>query len=93
VAQLRPSGQVLGPRRSGDPREQGKEGVSGWGKQHQRHLPRTLQGLGVTLKEFHESDTLFFGIVPTEGEYPLGHIYMLVTFGTLENYKTEFLRF
>jgi hypothetical protein len=49
--------------------------------------------LGVTLKEFHESDTLFFGIVPTEGEYPLGHIYMLVTFGTLENYKTEFLRF
>jgi hypothetical protein len=24
----------------------------------------------------------FFGIVSTEGEYPLGHIYMLVTFGT-----------
>jgi hypothetical protein len=31
--------------------------------------------------------------MPTEGEYPLGHIYMLVTFGTLENYRTEFLRF
>jgi hypothetical protein len=31
--------------------------------------------------------------VPTEGEYPLGHIYMPVTFGTLENYRTEFLRF
>jgi hypothetical protein len=31
--------------------------------------------------------------VPTEGEYPLGHIYMFVTFGTLENYRTEFLRF
>jgi hypothetical protein len=31
--------------------------------------------------------------VSTEGEYPLGHIYMLVTFGTLENYRTEFLRF
>jgi hypothetical protein len=52
-----------------------------------------LQGLGVPLKELHESDTPFFGIVPTEGEYPLGHIYMPVTFGTSENYRTEFLRF
>jgi hypothetical protein len=49
--------------------------------------------LGVPLKELHESDTHFFGIVPTEGEYPLGHIYMSVTFRTLENYRTEFLRF
>jgi hypothetical protein len=60
-------------------------------------FPRTLQGLRVPLKELHESDTpffgTFFGIVPTEGEYPLGHIYMLVTFGTPENYRTEFLRF
>jgi hypothetical protein len=92
MAQLRPSGQVPAPRRSGDPREQGK-GVGGRGKQHQRNLPRTLLGLGVALKELHESDTPFFGIVPTEGEYPLGHIYMHVTFGTPENYRTEFLRF
>jgi hypothetical protein len=56
-------------------------------------FPRTLLGLGVALKELHESDTPFFGIVPTEGEYPLEHIYMSVTFGTLENYRTEFLRF
>jgi hypothetical protein len=56
-------------------------------------FPRTLQGLGVHLKELHESDTPFFGIVPTEGEYSLGHIYMPVTFGTPENYRTEFLRF
>jgi hypothetical protein len=55
-------------------------------------FPRTLQGLGV-LKELRESDTPFFGIVPTEGEYPLGHIYMSVTFRTPENYRTEFLRF
>jgi hypothetical protein len=93
VAQLRPPGQVPAPRRSDDPRKQGKEGISGRGKQHQRHLPPTLQGLGVPLKELHESDTPFFGIVPTEGEYPLGHIYMPVTFGTPENYRTEFLRF
>jgi hypothetical protein len=56
-------------------------------------FPRTLQGLGVHLKELHDSDTPFFGIVPTEGEYPLGHIYMPVTFGTPENYRTKFLRF
>jgi hypothetical protein len=56
-------------------------------------FPRTLQGLGVPLKELHESNTPFFGIVSTEGEYPLGHIYMSVTFGTPENYRTEFLRF
>ena len=31
--------------------------------------------------------------MPTEGEYPLGHIYMSVTFGTPENYRTELLRF
>jgi hypothetical protein len=34
-------------------------------------FPRTLQGLGVPLKELHDLDTPFFGIVPTEGEYPL----------------------
>jgi hypothetical protein len=56
-------------------------------------FPWTLQGLGVHLKELHESDTPFFGIVPTEGEYPPGHIYMPVTFGTPENYRTKFLRF
>jgi hypothetical protein len=52
-------------------------------------FPQTLQVLGVPLKELHESDTPFFGIVPTEGEYPLGHFYMSVTFGTLENYRTS----
>jgi hypothetical protein len=56
-------------------------------------FPRTLLGLGVALKDLIESDTPFFGIVPTKGEYPLGHIYMPVTFGTPENYRTEFLRF
>jgi hypothetical protein len=56
-------------------------------------FPWTLQALGVTVEDLTESDTPFFGIVPTEGEYPLGHIYLSVTFGTLKNYRTEFLRF
>jgi hypothetical protein len=48
-------------------------------------FPRTLLGLGVALKELHKSNTPFFGILSTEGEYPLGHIYMSVTFRTPEN--------
>jgi hypothetical protein len=31
--------------------------------------------------------------MPTEGEYPLGHIYLSIPFETPENYRTEFLRF
>jgi hypothetical protein len=56
-------------------------------------LPRTLQALGVTIEDLTESDTPFFGIVSIEGQYPLGHIYLFVTFGTPENYRTKFLRF
>jgi hypothetical protein len=56
-------------------------------------FPRTLLALGVALKDLTESDTPFFGIVPTEGEYPLRHIYMPITFGNPNNYRTEFLRF
>jgi hypothetical protein len=93
VAQLRPPRQIPAPCRSSDPREQGKDGISGRGKRHQRHLPPNVPRLGSPLKELHKSDTPFFGIVPTEGEYPLGHIYMPVTFGTPKNYRTEFLRF
>jgi hypothetical protein len=56
-------------------------------------FPWMLLALGVALKDITESDTPFFGIVPTKGEYPLRHVYMPVTFGTPENYRTEFLRF
>jgi hypothetical protein len=49
-------------------------------------FPRTLQALGVAIDDLIESDTPFFGIVPIEAEYTLGHIYMSVTFGTPENY-------
>jgi hypothetical protein len=56
-------------------------------------FPRMLQALGAAIEDLTESDTPFFGIVSTEGEYPLRHIYLSVTFGTPENYRTEFLRF
>jgi hypothetical protein len=93
MAQLRSSEQVPAPRRSGDLREQGKKVLVDGGSNINVTFPRTLLGLGVALKELHESDTPFLGIVTTEGEYPLGHIYMPVTFGTPENYRIEFLRF
>jgi hypothetical protein len=56
-------------------------------------FPWTLQALGVAIEDLTKSDTPFFGIVLTKGECPLGHIYLSITFGTLENYRTEFLRF
>jgi hypothetical protein len=93
MAQLRSSGQVPAPRRSDDPREQVKKVSVDEGSSINVTFPRTLLGLGVALKELHESDNPFFSIVPTEGEYLLGHIYMSVTFGTPENYIIEFLRF
>jgi hypothetical protein len=46
VAQLRPPRQIAAPRLSGDPREQGEEGTSGRGEQHQRHLPPDTPRLG-----------------------------------------------
>jgi hypothetical protein len=46
MAQIRSSEQVPAPRRSGDPREQGKEGVGGRGKQHQHHFPPNTLRLG-----------------------------------------------
>jgi hypothetical protein len=93
VAQLRSSRQVPTPRRPGDPRKQGEEGVSRRGKQHQCHLPPDASRLGDSPQRGPRVRHSFLGIVPTEGEYPLGHIYMSVTFGTPENYRTEFLRF
>jgi hypothetical protein len=56
-------------------------------------FPRILQAMGVAIEDLTESDTPFFGIVTAEGEYLLGHIYLSITFGTPENYRTEFLRF
>jgi hypothetical protein len=34
-------------------------------------FPQMLQVLGVTIDDLTESDTPFFGIMLTEGEYPL----------------------
>jgi hypothetical protein len=49
--------------------------------------------LGVSIADLTQSDTPFFGIVQTEGEYPLGYLYMFITFDAPNNYLTEFLCF
>jgi len=56
-------------------------------------FPRALQDIGISLSELKKSDTPFFGIVPGAGEYPLGHIYLPVAFGTAENFRIETLCF
>jgi hypothetical protein len=35
----------------------------------------------------------FFGIVPSKAAYPMGRVSLLVTFGTEENFRMEYLNF
>jgi hypothetical protein len=56
-------------------------------------FPRTLKAYGISIAELQESDTHFFGIVLIEEECPIGHISLPMTFGTLDNYHTEFVHF
>jgi hypothetical protein len=42
------------------------------------------------LTECHEP---FFGIVPGKAAYPMGRVSLSVTFGTEENFRTEYLSF
>jgi hypothetical protein len=40
-----------------------------------------------------ECDEPFFGIVPGKAAYPMGRVSLLVTFGTEENFRMEYLTF
>jgi hypothetical protein len=44
-------------------------------------------------KRLTECDEPFFGIVPGKAAYPLGWVSLPVTFGTEENFRTEYLSF
>jgi hypothetical protein len=39
------------------------------------------------------SKSPFYGIVPGNAAHPLGTVVLPVTFGTRENYRTEFIKF
>jgi hypothetical protein len=50
----------------------------------------TLKKMDFDFKRLTECDEPFFGIVPGTAAYPMG---LLVTFGTEENFRTEYLSF
>jgi hypothetical protein len=49
-------------------------------------------GLDLTNK-LTPSKAPFYGIVPGNAAHPLGTVVLPVTFGTRENYRTEFIKF
>jgi hypothetical protein len=53
----------------------------------------TLRLLGIRLDQLRPSTTPFHGVVPSKRIQPLGHIDLLVWFGTLDNFRKETLTF
>jgi hypothetical protein len=54
----------------------------------------TLKKMGLDLTNMlTPSKAPFYGIVPGNAAYPLGTVVLPVTFGTRENYRTEFIKF
>jgi hypothetical protein len=54
----------------------------------------TLRKMGLDLMDMLiPSKSPFYGIVPCNAAHPLGTVVLPVTFGTRENYRTEFIKF
>src|SRR4051812_34402686 len=53
----------------------------------------TLAAMQIPLCSLEQSDTMFHGIVPGKGIYPLGKIWLDVIFGKPENFWCEWLEF
>jgi hypothetical protein len=54
----------------------------------------TLRKMGLDLTDMLvPSKSPFYGIVPGNAAHPLGTMVLPVTFGTRENYRTEFIKF
>jgi hypothetical protein len=54
----------------------------------------TLRKMGLDLTDMQvPSKSLFYGIVLGNVAHPLGMVVLPVTFGTRENYRTEFIKF
>jgi hypothetical protein len=53
----------------------------------------TLKKMDFDFKRLTECDEPFFGIVPGKAAYPMGRVSLSVTFGTEENFHTEYLSF
>ena len=54
----------------------------------------TLKKMGLDIKDMlTPSSSPFYGIVPGNAAIPLGQVVLPVTFGTKENYRTEYINF
>jgi hypothetical protein len=53
----------------------------------------TLKKMDFDFKRLTECDEPFFGIVHGKAAYPMGRVSLPVTFGTEENFRTEYLSF
>jgi hypothetical protein len=54
----------------------------------------TLRKMGLNFKDMLvPNKSPFYGIVPGNAAHPLGTVVLLDTFGTRENYRTEFIKF
>jgi hypothetical protein len=53
----------------------------------------TLKKMDFNFKRMTACDEPFFGIVPGKAAYPLGRVSLPVTFGTEDNFRTEYLNF
>jgi hypothetical protein len=57
-------------------------------------FPSTLRKMGLDFTDMLiPSKSSFYGIVPGNAAHPLGMVVLPVTFGTRENYRTEFIKF
>ena len=53
----------------------------------------TLQSIGYDMVSLVPSDQAFYGIIPGAGSASIGRAILPVTFGTRNNYRTEYINF
>jgi hypothetical protein len=53
----------------------------------------TLRNMDFDFNKMTACDEPFYGVVPGKAAYPIGRICLPVTFGTKENFCTEYLTF
>jgi hypothetical protein len=53
----------------------------------------TLRKMDFDFNKMTTCDEPFYGVVPGKAAYPKGHVCLLVTSGTQENFRTEYLTF
>jgi len=53
----------------------------------------TLESMGYDMTSLVPSDQAFYGVIPGAGLTPAGRVTLPVTFGTRDNYCTEYVNF